>query len=583
MTIDVTREILAGPPGPPMPEDPVVIGDLFGWLHVGINRRGVILCGTHGYEQHCAHRSWRGLAGRIAATGCTTLRFDYPGEGDSGDVGAGRLEAWTGAIRRTIRHLREEMQVEEIVLVGLRLGGTLAALAAQDEAVDRLVLLAPFATGRAYLREMKLQARAFNQVPDGGPVPGESGVLNVGGFALGTATLSELSVVSLVQAERSLAPHILLMGTDQDGLAEHYAALGSCVTTAPFPDLAGLVADPMTSRMTEATASAVANFAANDAAQRTTLPLLPPRAAGVAGATWVEAPVRFGPNIFGIACRPVGTVPNATVLFVNLGLNVHSGYGRQTTTLARRLAGLGVGSLRMDLLGAGDSPERQDGELPLYNLEAVDDIRAALDYLAGIDAGPVVVMGTCNGAYLAFHAICQDHRIKGAVLANLYCFDWNLTHGGVPFSGNPVLSTAAYTRLARQGAAWRRVFSGQTPIVAIVRGLARQTIGRAWRRIARAVRSIGREEAIPNRIAKLRRRGAHLLLLYSDGDLGLADVRAQLGRSPGRVTRVLGEPIRILDGAGHALGTTRAQAALLEALQDLISKIRNDPAGCISP
>ena len=36
---------------PPLPEAPVAIDGLFGWFTPGTSRRGVVLCGTLGYEQ----------------------------------------------------------------------------------------------------------------------------------------------------------------------------------------------------------------------------------------------------------------------------------------------------------------------------------------------------------------------------------------------------------------------------------------------------------------------------------------------------------------------------------------------------
>jgi len=58
------------------------------------------------------------------------------------------------------RKLRETTGVRDIVLVGLRFGATLAALASQvlrgDETLAGLVLLAPAVAGRNYLRELKI-------------------------------------------------------------------------------------------------------------------------------------------------------------------------------------------------------------------------------------------------------------------------------------------------------------------------------------------------------------------------------------------------------------------------------------------
>ncbi|WP_152047512.1 serine aminopeptidase domain-containing protein [Aureimonas psammosilenae] len=554
-------------------EHAVSIDGAFGWLHAGHNRRGVIFCGTHGYEQLCAHRAWRELTHRVGQTGCTTLRFDYPGEADSAEPQGARLAAWIVSIRRAIAYLRDVMAVEDVVLVGLRLGGTLAALAAEGEGVDRLVLLAPFSTGRAFLREMKFQARAINLLPDASPMPVEPGPLNVGGFHLDPGLVSDLSTVDLAASDHAPAPHVLVMGGDAIRLAASFGARGAAVETAPFPDLAGLVADPLNATITEETASVVAAYAASGAMARAGLAPVPP-SGGVtlAGPTWREEAVRFGPDLFGIECRPLGSGPaRARMLFLNLGTIVRSGHGRQVTALARKLAGLGIASLRMDLLGVGDSPERPGGGVPLYDLDALADVRAAIDHLVGQGTGPIVLHGTCNGAYLAFHALCRDERIRGAVLANLYCFDWDLTHDGEPFSAKPVRSVTAYADLLKQREALRRVFTGQTPIASILAGILR----RRFHKMAAALRPGARQETIKERIVRLRGRGAELVLLYSAGDLGLADLRLQLGATPAEVAATLGEPARILDGADHILSTAKAQDELFETLLEVIERVES--------
>ena len=55
---------------------PISFAGRFGWLHEADGGTGVVLCGAQGYEQLCAHRSWRVLGERIAALGYPTLRFD---------------------------------------------------------------------------------------------------------------------------------------------------------------------------------------------------------------------------------------------------------------------------------------------------------------------------------------------------------------------------------------------------------------------------------------------------------------------------------------------------------------------------
>lgn len=545
---------------------PVNIDGVFGWLGSGSRQRGVILCGTFGFEQHSAHRWWRDLSEGIAAAGCPVLRFDYPGEGDSAghDV---RLETALDAIRRAIRVMRDEMGAEEIVLVGLRLGGTLAALVAAEESLDRLVLLAPFARGRTYLREMEMQARVIDIAPDGSPLPKRPGVLSVAGFRLNPDLIEALAAVDLRTAGRPPAPRILWLGPDPSGLASRYAAAGAEVEAGELPDLSALVSDAMHARLDEATRARIVAFVAEGARSHAVRPPVPKRRqAALTGAGWTEDPVRFGPGLFGIRCRPRAAAPGMpAVLFVNMGVNVHSGHGRQTTRLARTLARSGVMSLRMDLRGAGDSAGRPDGDLPFYRHDAVGDVRAAVDELVRSGAGPIIAAGTCNGAYLAFHALCEDPRIAGAILVNLYCFDWALTHGGAPYGATPVRHGAAYLAMLRDGATWRRILTGNTSAGTIAAALVRRVAARLVSRIRRTPAPGPRPLPIAARIASLRQRGARLCLLYSAGDLGLVDLRLHLG-SLDQAAAILGERVQVVPEADHSFSAEPAQDLLLREL-----------------
>ncbi len=557
----------------PMPTRPVAIDGLFGWFSPGISRRGVILCGTLGYEQLSAHRSWRDLGERIAATGCAMLRFDYPGEGDSGDEGAGQLASFVAAIRRAIRFLREEAGSEEVVLVGLRLGGTLAALAAEGEGIDRIALLAPFASGRAYLREMKLQSRTIGNLPDGSPLPQEVDTLTIGGFRIGPDLAASYLAIDLKARDRAPAQNILLLGAEASGLAAHYAALGSTVTAQPFPGLAQLVANPLFAVTPSESFAAIVDFVAEGALPR---PLPLPASASqtrIDGPAWSEEPQPFGPDLFGILCRPRQAGPQrASVLFVNAGTNLRSGWGRQTTTNARRLAAEGIASLRMDLRGIGDSPDRPDGASPLYSLDPLDDVRAALDHLEALGTGPVVILGACSGAHLGFQAICREPRLAGALLINPYCFDWNPDDDVETVIRNVIRSGSTYLGLLRQGTAWRRLLRGEIHVRKIAFALARAARARLGARLARLLRPSPPGGTVAQRVAKLRQRGARLRLVYSAGDRGLGSLHEHLGRTPEMIARRLGEPAMIIEAVDHDLSTRTSQEELNRLLRDFLDQ-----------
>src|SRR5687768_785158 len=120
---------------------PVVFGEspqLFGMLTLpagAVGTRGVVVCAPFGQEGTHSYRPLRTLAQRIAADGSPVLRFDWPGSGDSGDREAPVETAagWTQPVCEAVAALRANADVDEVALVGLRVGATIALLAALED------------------------------------------------------------------------------------------------------------------------------------------------------------------------------------------------------------------------------------------------------------------------------------------------------------------------------------------------------------------------------------------------------------------------------------------------------------------
>jgi pimeloyl-ACP methyl ester carboxylesterase len=125
------------------------------------SRRGVVLCQPWGQEYLRAHQSMRVLGRLLAREGLHVLRFDWYGSGDSGGTAldGGEPEAWLGDLELAIDELKTMAQIDRVALVGLRLGATVAAMAARTRTdIEQLVLWDPVADGLAYLREIATPA-----------------------------------------------------------------------------------------------------------------------------------------------------------------------------------------------------------------------------------------------------------------------------------------------------------------------------------------------------------------------------------------------------------------------------------------
>jgi len=129
-----------------------------------IRTSAVLLCNPFGEEAVRAHRIYRVFATQLARAGYPALRFDYSCTGDSSGEGENaNIEEWIGDIASAASELRSASSARRVVAVGLRLGGTLAALAASRRGVRlrHVLLWDPVVEGAAYLRELAQQDRDY--------------------------------------------------------------------------------------------------------------------------------------------------------------------------------------------------------------------------------------------------------------------------------------------------------------------------------------------------------------------------------------------------------------------------------------
>ena len=135
-------------------------GKLFGVFHESkgqADQGGFVLCAPSFEEKLWAHRVLVNAARELAASGYPVLRFDYAGHGDSeGAFEDGSVESRLDDILAAAGYLRELSGADEVNLLGLRFGATLAAVAADrnPEEFRRLALWAPINRGAAHMQEV---------------------------------------------------------------------------------------------------------------------------------------------------------------------------------------------------------------------------------------------------------------------------------------------------------------------------------------------------------------------------------------------------------------------------------------------
>jgi pimeloyl-ACP methyl ester carboxylesterase len=199
-------------------------------------RSAVTLCYPFGQEYLRSHRALRELCHQLSQRGHHTLRFDYFGCGDSSGAAADcTVDQWLQDIEAAVTELRESGGTDRVALLGLRLGGALAAVAgSRGLRLDRLVLWDPVVSGRGYLEELAVSHREFME---GRPRPAtwqeRDPPDEVLGTALPLALRAGIEALDPLALAGPPAPTVLLVTTQKEpGLAslrEHLERLGSRV------------------------------------------------------------------------------------------------------------------------------------------------------------------------------------------------------------------------------------------------------------------------------------------------------------------------------------------------------------------
>jgi uncharacterized protein len=127
--------------------------------------RAILFCAPWGTEYYETHGALRRLASNLSSAGHHVLRFDYFGVGDSGGEGEdGDLDGWFSDIEMAVDELLSMTRISRVSLLGMRLGGALAATFAQKRKdVDSLVLWDPVFAGPEYLNALEVDHKKWLQ------------------------------------------------------------------------------------------------------------------------------------------------------------------------------------------------------------------------------------------------------------------------------------------------------------------------------------------------------------------------------------------------------------------------------------
>jgi alpha-beta hydrolase superfamily lysophospholipase len=511
----------------------------------------VVICPTLGLEAVYSYWTLRELADRLASAGLVALRFDYDGTGDSsGDWDdPDRVAAWLASVRTAIDYVWN-LGVKRVAVVGLRVGGTLAAatLAAHEGIADDLVLWDPCASGRSFLREQRaLWAFLRNQAVEWGVLDEDAtwgletdateiddGSVETPGLIFTKDAVVDLEGLSVAATRGALASRILFLTRDTRK-AERRLGERLALSHVEWSEIAGqddLLA--VSAVMPVETVDRIVEWLSKP--QGEGVPVTPPTVAAAIvdrahdGLAVVERPVDISDtHLFGMLTEPQGGIPRPapTIIFLNAGRINHVGPGRLWVEMARKLSSHGFRCLRFDLTGIGDSPTRPGRTDQVeYPADAVIDVGEVRASIAASDETNVVLVGVCSGGYHAIEsALEQSVKAICAVNPVLTFFQ----PGGSSERNFEPLEQGGLS--ARQARSSTRRWTRSIMQMGIVRPLVRHMPEEMWWIVNRVV-----VKTIPARtFERVTGLGVHLLIVA-----GAAEARL-LRRGEHRTIRSLTE------------------------------------------
>lgn len=591
MTLPARAPILAHDTAPQASRSgPVYFGAgrrLFGWYHAADAARrdcGVVFCNPLGYEELCAHRALRHWADAIADAGFPALRFDYDGTGNSAgsDTDPDRVSAWLASIEDAAAELRSRGGVRHVVLLGVRLGGTLAAAAAERARADALILFAAAATGRRYVREVLALGRLMSARPDRviEALP-EDPDEQIAGFVMTRQTIAALRTLDATTTIATVRRAFVVPRDDtgaDTALAERLAQRGVDVEHAPLPGYAAMMVDAHESVVPGAVIDGSIQWLTSHYAVSGVESVGPDArdfglVAGPVEDGVVESAATFGDDrLFGVLCERRDGRCETGVILVNAG-SVHTvGPGRAHVELAREWAARGISVLRMDIGGVGDSDARFGAvDNHPYPGHAVEDISSAVRWMKDrAQVSRVIVAGLCSGAHASFHAGLTVDGLAGIMVINPIVFYWNPACALDVSAWMNYTESRRYSQAAREVASWVKLVRGQVNVrhaVRVAYRRLRELSGAKATSLWQRLGGNGKDsQNVAADLARITARGVDVLLVFSEGDPGLDFVKRRYARSLRLLEhRSSSFALRVIPDADHTF-TRRAARRRLAGL-----------------
>jgi pimeloyl-ACP methyl ester carboxylesterase len=513
------------------------------------SRSVVLLVPALGYESSSSYRTLRAAAESLAAQGHVAVRVELPGTGDAaGPTGPHRLETLVGSLVESVDALRAA-GAEQVSVVGLRAGATVALLAAARRDVDGLALWAT-AAGKRHRRELSLMGVG---VPETESATAPAGSVVIGGWLFPTPLLDDLAAVDLTTARVAPGTRVLVLDREdrpaQDALADALRSGGATVTSVQVGRHDRFLDRP--SEDSEIGVEAVAVLAgwyadelpAIASPERLVIPGSPsieiPWRAGDHSGTVIEDFVHLGEHDLAAVLTHGATPSRDVVLLLNTGSDPHSGPGRAWVEYSRSLALAGQDVARLDFRGWGDSPHLESATGRPYDLHHGDDTLSAADALRARGYERVVLAGLCAGAWVALD-VARHSRVDAVLALNAQLY-WA--------RGDAIEALMSTTRVRR------------LPEIAEIR---RRAEAGEWDRADES----GDRPPAARWLDELAERGVPVSLVFAEGDDGVEYLQDRLGRRIADLSSRGVLRLREVAGIDHSMSRVWLRPAMLDVLAE---------------
>jgi alpha-beta hydrolase superfamily lysophospholipase len=562
---------------------PVCFGQTVGLFTAaaGVSSRNdvaVLFASPWGLEDLSARKFFRIIADALAEIGVPSLRFDYPGTGDAldpPDHEAG-LSIYEDTLLTAAAALRQLSGRARIVIVGQGLGSVLALRADRIRA-DGVALIAPFNSGRTYLRELALWAKVVDESLALAEEHRIGAGVAIAGFVMPPSIAAQVGKINLSSLPGWLPASVLITerpGRPGDGeLAERLQAAGAAVARVAFDGYDALVSNPTLSIIPHDLVRDIVEWvAAIRPDARPAEPVhspVPILSGALTSRFFRETPVRFGEadRLYGILCEPLGPPRGATVVLLSSAYDRHSGWGGLTVRTARRLAEAGISSFRFDGANVADSPPLAGApDQVLYTDTQMRDARAALEFIAERGLLPSVVYGRCSGAHLAYQTAVADGRWGGVVSVNPPAFYWDpgIDVRDVLKAVPKPLGT--YARRPFQLETYKRLFDGSLNVAQALRNILSALSTRARLVLGSSGRRNEKYQIVDRGFKTLSSRAQPFEILYSEDDPGHLEYLLQFGNETPTGRRYPNVNVTMMPRTDHNVTPEASRTRVFETL-----------------